>query len=279
MNPTNAGQPTEDPGLLSPGEQHLAATVGAGLRERKKQQMREALSHAALHLAIERGPENVRIEDVTTTVGVSYRTFANYFGSREEAIVAVAVDRTARIVDLFRDRPPTESLAEALIQAFIHPYQDPDPSPASHSNSNATSDPGSGPASASASSTDAPDREDTWLPRVREVLAAPTLIGAYLAARLTSEHALAEAIAERTHTDAARDLYPRVLASAVLGAEHAAVRFWLDSGSSARSESAPAPASASALIRQAIEQVVLGGEPAATARDTSDHLIPERLPS
>lgn len=256
MNPTNAGQPTEDPGLLSPGEQHLAATVGAGLRERKKQQMREALSHAALHLAIERGPENVRIEDVTTTVGVSYRTFANYFGSREEAIVAVAVDRTARSVDLFRDRPPTESLAEALIQAFIHPYQDPDPSPASHSNSNVTSDLDS--RSTSTSSPDAPGREATWLPRVREVLAAPTLIGAYLAARLTSEHALAEAIAERTHTDAARDLYPRVLASAVLGAEHAAVRFWLDSGSSARSESAPVPASASALIRQAIEQVVLG---------------------
>lgn len=229
MNSTDTRQPTED---LGP------SAVGPGLRERKKQQMREDLSRAALRLAIERGPENVRIEDVTTAVGVSYRTFANYFGSREEAIVAVAVDRTARIVDLFQARPAAEPLAEALVQAFTSPYRDSDSDSDSDSAFPAASDAGSVGSS--------PD--EAWLPRVRQVMAAPTLIGAYLAARLDSERALTEAIATRTHTDPAHDLSPRVLAAAVLGAEHAAVKFWLDSGS---------VGSASPLVRQAIEQVVV----------------------
>ena len=203
--------------------------AGPGLRERKKLEMRQALSRAALRLAMEHGPENVRIEDITTAVGVSYRTFANYFGSREEAIVAVAADRAARTVELFRNRPTDEPLARALVQAFTLPYQDRD--------------------------VDAAGREQTWLPRLRlrlrQVLAAPTLSGAYLAGRSAAEHSLAEAIAERTNTDAATDLYPRVLASAVLAAEHAAVNFGLDTGTTA---------TVTDLVRQAIEQVA--GEPA-----------------
>ncbi|MET7402689.1 helix-turn-helix domain-containing protein [Dactylosporangium sp. NPDC005572] len=58
------------------------------LRERKKQATREALRTAALRLALERGPENVRVDDIAEAAGVSPRTYNNYFSSREEAIVA-----------------------------------------------------------------------------------------------------------------------------------------------------------------------------------------------
>jgi AcrR family transcriptional regulator len=203
------------------GSMDTEQSNGLGLRERKKLELRQALSQAALRLAMERGPENVRIEDVTSMAGVSYRTFANYFSSREEAIVAVAVDRSAGIVQAFQDRPAAEPLAEALVQAFAAPH-------------------GETPQSA-------PDGEQNWLPRLRQVLATPLLSGAFLTARAASERALAAAIGRRTGTDPARDLYPRVLAAAVLGAEQAAVRFWLDTGSTA---------SMPALVRQAIEQVV-----------------------
>jgi AcrR family transcriptional regulator len=238
-----------------------------GLRERKKLELRRALSRAALRLAMELGPENVRIEDITGAVGVSYRTFANYFGSREEAIVAVAVDRVARTVELFRARPLGEPLAEALAIAFTRPH--PDPARAAGTGTGTDTDARDG----------APEQAETWLPRLRELLVAPMLSGAYLAGRSSTERSLAEAIAERTNTDVARDLYPRALAAAVLGAEHAAVEFSLDTG---------ATASGPDLVRQAIEQVVNRvplGEANATAEkpaatDTGDATgAIEKLPS
>src|SRR3954447_13550877 len=58
-----------------------------GLRERKKQQTREALSWAALRLAVERGYGNVLVEDIAAEAGVSPRTFNNYFAGKAEAIV------------------------------------------------------------------------------------------------------------------------------------------------------------------------------------------------
>jgi AcrR family transcriptional regulator len=68
-----------------------------GWRERKKLATRHALSSAALHLAMERGPENVTIEDITARADVSLRTFRNYFASKYEAICAITADRARHI--------------------------------------------------------------------------------------------------------------------------------------------------------------------------------------
>ena len=43
----------------------------------------------ALRLAVERGLENVTVEDITAEAGVSLRTFGNYFSSKYEAICAI----------------------------------------------------------------------------------------------------------------------------------------------------------------------------------------------
>ncbi|MDT0327048.1 TetR/AcrR family transcriptional regulator [Nocardiopsis lambiniae] len=58
-----------------------------GLRERKKLATRRALREAAVRLVLEHGLENVTVEEVAAQVGVSTRTFFNYFGTKEEALL------------------------------------------------------------------------------------------------------------------------------------------------------------------------------------------------
>lgn len=97
-----------------------------GLRERKKQATREALRSAALRLALERGPENVRVDDIAEAAGVSPRTYNNYFSSREQAIVsAITADRASRVAAAVTARPADVGLAEAVVDAVVELYADP----------------------------------------------------------------------------------------------------------------------------------------------------------
>ncbi|MEW2219376.1 helix-turn-helix domain-containing protein [Streptomyces sp. NPDC006990] len=96
-----------------------------GLRERKKQATREALREAALRLAVEHGPDQVRVEDIAEAAGVSPRTYNNYFASREQAIVsAVTADREARIAAAVAARPAEVRLADAVTDAVVEQYTD-----------------------------------------------------------------------------------------------------------------------------------------------------------
>ncbi|MEV7075017.1 helix-turn-helix domain-containing protein [Streptomyces sp. NPDC093990] len=98
-------------------------TPPPGLRERKKQATREALREAALRLAVERGPDQVRVEDIAEAAGVSPRTYNNYFASREQAIVsAVTADREARIAAAVAARPAGVRLADAVTEAVVEQY-------------------------------------------------------------------------------------------------------------------------------------------------------------
>ncbi|WP_405507797.1 TetR/AcrR family transcriptional regulator [Streptomyces purpurascens] len=98
-------------------------TPPSGLRERKKQATREALREAALRLAVEHGPDQVRVEDIAEAAGVSPRTYNNYFASREQAIVsAVTADREARIAAAVAARPAEVHLADAVAEAVVEQY-------------------------------------------------------------------------------------------------------------------------------------------------------------
>jgi len=101
-------------------------TPRPGLRERKKQATRKALREAALRLALERGPDNVRVDDIADAAGVSPRTYNNYFSSREQAIVAaVTAERDARIAAAVAARPASVRLADAVVEAIVEQYTDP----------------------------------------------------------------------------------------------------------------------------------------------------------
>src|ERR1700735_1465362 len=80
-------------------------TGSAGLRERKKLATKQALALAAMKLAVQRGLDNVRVEDIADAANVSRRTFTNYFASKEEAIASLGAGRFPRAARSRRDRP------------------------------------------------------------------------------------------------------------------------------------------------------------------------------
>ncbi|MFC4533396.1 TetR family transcriptional regulator [Sphaerisporangium dianthi] len=186
-----------------------------GLRERKKQQTRIALSWAAIRLTVERGWDDVRVEDIAAAVGVSPRTFNNYFSSKAEAIASRHLDRARLIAEELRARPASEPLWEAVVNAVTARFdmrEDTAPNDAA------------GPPDVS---------RDQWAAGLRVMLAEPALQGEYLRAGAAAETELAAAVAERTGTDVARDLYPRLVAAAVGAALAVVMDHWVRTGGSA----------------------------------------------
>jgi len=189
----------------------------SGMRERKKLAVRRALSSAAVRLAVERGLENVTIEDITAAADVSVRTFGNYFSGKYEAICAMGTDRARRIGAELLSRPAGEPLWEALVAAMLAHYEGADR---------------------------APDAE--WMAGLRLVLSAPAVRGEYLKVNADMQEALAVAIAARTGVDVEQDMYPRILAGAVTAAAQVAVRRWF---------AADPPVPLGPLLRQALDQL------------------------
>ena len=194
--------------------------AGPGLRERKKQQTREALSWAALRLAVERGLGNVLVEDIAAEAGVSPRTYNNYFSSKAEAITWRHLDRARRIADLLRARPSSEPLWESIICAAVAQAGGERASP-----------------------------EPEWIAGVRLMLSEPELQGEFLKAGAAAERECAVVVAERTGTDADRDMYPRLVAAAIGAAILVANQQWLR---------ADPPVPLAPLLRDALTQIAAG---------------------
>lgn len=68
-------------------KESVANTAPCGLRERKKEQTRQALEKTLLCLVIENGYEEVTVEEVCEKVGISRKTFFNYFSSKRAAVI------------------------------------------------------------------------------------------------------------------------------------------------------------------------------------------------
>lgn len=171
-----------------------------GLRERKKLATRTALAQAAWRLTIERGYEHTRIEDIAAAAGVSARTFGNYFSGKDEALLSVGVDRGARMVAALRAWPDDADLWEALAYALSEQF---------------------------AGDGEVP-REDA-----ARIAFPPELAAAQRRLHASIETALAAAVADRTGTDASKDLYPRLVAGVVVSATQAAFDHWRASASGA----------------------------------------------
>ena len=80
---------------------HPDGTEPCTLRERKKQQTRQAIHDAALTRVTEQGLDGVTVEQICADADVSPRTFFNYFSSKAHA--AIGLD-TVDVPDSVRDR-------------------------------------------------------------------------------------------------------------------------------------------------------------------------------
>lgn len=58
-----------------------------GLREAKKRATRKQLTSVARRLTLEHGLDAITVESICAEVGVSVRTFFNYFASKDESVV------------------------------------------------------------------------------------------------------------------------------------------------------------------------------------------------
>jgi AcrR family transcriptional regulator len=63
--------------------------TSGGLRARKKQRRHDELVGAAQRLVLDRGLDAVTVEDICDAVGVSPRTFFNYFPSKDDAVLGL----------------------------------------------------------------------------------------------------------------------------------------------------------------------------------------------
>ncbi|WP_214400902.1 TetR family transcriptional regulator [Pseudonocardia lacus] len=90
-----------------------------GLRERKKQRTRDALTDAAYALFREKGFDATTVDEIAAAVEVSPRTFFRYFASKEDLALAPLNQQLAAMLTALAARPAGESVLTALRAATV----------------------------------------------------------------------------------------------------------------------------------------------------------------
>jgi AcrR family transcriptional regulator len=90
-----------------------------GLRERKKQQVRERISGIATMLFFERGFEAVSVAEIAEAAGVSKMTVFNYFPRKEDLFFDRWPAFAEMITSAVRERPATQSGPDALRELWL----------------------------------------------------------------------------------------------------------------------------------------------------------------
>jgi AcrR family transcriptional regulator len=160
------------------------------LRERNKLATRDALAEAAVVLAARFGLQELKIEDIAAEAGVSTRTFSNYFSNKYEAITARHVGRMRHAAEALRAWPADEPLWDAIIGSILVHWQQ-------------TNDAAKAP-------------EKKALLELRLLFGDRNLQGEILSSGMATDNPYAAAIAERIKVDVYSDLYPRLVAAAVM---------------------------------------------------------------
>lgn len=169
-------------------------------REKKRLATLKALATAAIELTLERGPENVTVDQIAERADVSSRTFFNYFSSKEEAIVGVSRDWIESAATSLRARPADEPPVASLAVVLSKGADDPD------------------------------EAARRWEERNELARRHPSLLPPQLAALVAVEDALSDALAERLGLDPRVDPYPRLVVVAAVATLRSTMTWWHENG-------------------------------------------------
>jgi AcrR family transcriptional regulator len=172
----------------------------AGLRERKKAATRLAISRAALKVAVERGVNGLTTDAIAEAADVAPRTFRNYFASKEDALLYVLDEFERRLVEALRLRDPAEPVLDSLEAAVI--------------------------AIIESAETELSD----WIAVSRMIVLHPTLRAHYAATYDHTANTMLNEIAQRTGTDPAVDVYPRIVCHSTYTVLRATLEMHADGG-------------------------------------------------
>ncbi|MFB9681975.1 TetR/AcrR family transcriptional regulator [Streptosporangium vulgare] len=90
-----------------------------GLRERKRRQVHEAISAAAIGLFLERGFDEVPVAEVAAAAGVSKPTLFKYFPTKEDLVLHRISDHQGEAARVVRGRGAGETPLAALHRHFL----------------------------------------------------------------------------------------------------------------------------------------------------------------
>ncbi len=90
-----------------------------GLRERKKQRTREALTDAAYALFCAHGFEATTVDQIAEAVEVSPRTFFRYFTSKEDVALSLADEQITAMLERFAAQPADVPVLTAMRRAAV----------------------------------------------------------------------------------------------------------------------------------------------------------------
>jgi AcrR family transcriptional regulator len=169
-----------------------------GLRELKKVATKDALSQAALDLAIERGLDNVTADAIAARAQVSTRTFHNYFGHKEEAILFILEKGVRGVIESFAHRDPAEPVLDSFEALFMELVE-------------------------------SQGEFDRMIAVSRLMAEHATLFAHHIAVYDLTSDALLSEIASRTGTDPAVDMYPRLVFQCANAVVRAAVELHINS--------------------------------------------------
>ncbi|MFI0779802.1 TetR/AcrR family transcriptional regulator [Streptomyces sp. NPDC021212] len=98
-----------------------------GLRERKKERTRTAISDAAIGLFLEHGFTQVSVAQIAEAAEVSKRTLFAYFPTKEDLVVHRMADHEAEAARVVRARPAHTTPLDALRAHFLDGLRRRDP--------------------------------------------------------------------------------------------------------------------------------------------------------